>query len=252
MRHTIKALGLIIAVLCVAALILPVTILFSTMKLLEGNNLGIQQPTINFSDGNFSIFIPYYINNTGFYDLSEINITIQLEMTSEKILKASSFLPNAPAGRKTDSSINFHFDIEELVSKCSELLTHDAELNSNVSIRLRVAYAITFETIARFMLPWGAPFYNLSVYYISYNGTHATFSISFDNHAQYSIRGLLKTEIYNSNNTLIGYDLLYVDASSGGHFEELLKVEVDPASMTPSGVIKLYFEDVKILEWIFS
>jgi len=48
------------------------------MKLLEAKNIGTQEPTISFSNGNFTLSMPFYINNTGFYDLSDIGINIQM------------------------------------------------------------------------------------------------------------------------------------------------------------------------------
>jgi hypothetical protein len=223
------------------------------MKLLEAKNMGIQEPTITFSNGNFSLSMPFYINNTGFYDLSDISVHIQIGRENKTISAVSAQLPNVPAGTKMDSSFNFSFSLKELVSKYSELLTNDTELDVNASLHLRVAYAIAFEASMGFTTHWGAPLYNLTIYNIAYNGiSHVfSFSISFENHAPYPVNGTLKANLYNSTNAFVGSSTQHVNVSSGAKFDMSFAIAVDSTAMTTNGVIILYFEDVKILERTF-
>jgi hypothetical protein len=224
------------------------------MKLLEAKNMGIQEPTITFSNGNFSLSMPFYINNTGFYDLSDISVHIQIGRENKTISAVSAQLPNVPAGTKMDSSFNFSFSLEELVSKYSELLTNDTELDVNASLHLRVAYAIAFEASMGFTTHWSAPLYNLTISTPYYNMTHVTFSISFDNHAFYPVNGTLTASLYNSTNALIGSDTQYVNVPSGESFQTSFAITVtDPATMTSKVFIRLYFVNVQISEkeWTF-
>jgi hypothetical protein len=245
LRQTIRALGLIIAILWIITLLFPVTVAFSLMKLLEAKNMGIQETTISFSNGNFTLSMPFYINNTGFYDLSDIGVHIQMGRENKTISAASTQLPNIPAGKKADSSLNFSLSLEELVSKYSELLTNDTELDMNASLHLRVAYAIAFEASMEFTTHWGAPFHNLTIYDITYNTTtHVfSFSVSFDNHAFYPVNGSLTVNLYNSTSPLID-----LDVPPEKSFQKSFEIAIDPTTITPNGVIRLYFVNVPILE----
>ena len=256
MRQTIRALGWIIVILWITTLLLPVTVAFSLMKLLEAKNMGIQEPTISFSNGNFTLSMPFYMNNTGFYDLSDISINIKIGRENKTISTSSTQLPNVPAGTMANSSCDISFSLEELVLKYSELLTNDTELGVNASLRLRVAYAIAFEASMEFTIHWDAPLYNLTIYDVAYNSANRTFSfsISFDNHAPYPVNGTLTTNLYNSINALIGSDIKYVNVPSRDKFNKSFAITLDPtATMTPNGVIRLYFAGAQISEkaWTF-
>lgn len=249
MRQTIRALGWIIAILWITTLLLPVTVAFSLMKLLEAKNIGIQETTISFSNGNFSLHMPFYINNTGFYDLSDIDINIQISRKNKTISSSSVHLPNVSAGTKADSSFNFSVSLEELVLKDSELLTNDAELDVNASLSLRVAYAIAFGTSVEFTTFWRAPFHNLTIYDLTYNMTHVTFSVSFDNHISNQISGPLKVELYNSTNAPIGSATQNVHILPQESFQTSFAIKIaDPTTMTHNGVIRIYFVGAQILE----
>jgi len=256
LRQTIRALGWIIAILWITTLLLPVTVAFSLMKLLEAKNMGIQEPTISFSNGNFSLFMPFYINNTGFYDLSDIGINIQIGRKNKTISASSTQLPNVPAGTMVNSSCDISFSLEELVLKDSELLTNDTELDVNASLRLRVAYAIAFEASMGFTTHWGAPFHNLTICDITYNSaTHTfSFSVSFDNHAFYPVNGSLTAKLYNSTGALIRLAMQNVTVSPEESFQKPFAIPIDPTTMTSKGVIRVYFVNVQILEmeWTVS
>jgi hypothetical protein len=256
LRQTIRALGWTIAILWIITLLFPVTVALSLMKLSEAKNMGIQEPTTFFSNENFTLSMPFYINNTGFYDLSDIDINIQMGKENKTISAASTHLLNVPAGKKADCSLNFSFSLEELVLKDSELLTNDTELDMNASLHLRVAYAMAFEASMGFTTHWGAPLHNLTIYDVAYNSAaHIfSFSVNFENHASYLINGTLTANLYNSTSALIGSDTQDVNVPSGESFQKSFTIIVDLTKMTPNIVIRLYFVNVQILEmeWTVS
>lgn len=251
MRHTVRALGLIIAFLWIVTLSFPVTVAFSLMKLLKAKNMGIQEPTIEFSNGNFTFSTPLYINNTGFCEISDVNVKMQINRKNMTFLTVSTQLPNVPVGAMLNSRCNFSLSFEELVLKDSELLTNDADLDVNASLHLRVTHAIAFEFSMEFTTRWNAPFNNLTVYNIAYNNqTHVfSFSISFENHAFYPLNGKFTTELYNSTNALVGSAMQYVDVQPKEIFQTFFTLTIDdPSKMTREGVIRIYFVDVQISE----
>ncbi|MEM2971368.1 MAG: hypothetical protein QW270_02965 [Candidatus Bathyarchaeia archaeon] len=250
------ALGLIIVFLWIITLLFPVTVAFSLMKLLEAKNMGIQEPAVAFSNGNFTFSMPLYINNTGFYEISDVNVKIQISRKNNTFSTVSTQLPNVPAGTVRNSSCNFSIGFEELVLKDSELVTNDAELNVNASLHLRIAHAVAFEVSMGFITHWGAPFNNLTIYNIAYNNqTHVcSFSVSFENHAFYSLNGTFTAELYNSANALVGSATQYVNVQPEEMFQTSFTVTIDdPSKMTSEGVLRLYFVNVPISEeaWTF-
>ncbi len=158
MRHTIRALGWIIAILWIIILILPVSVAFSLLKLFETENIGIQEPKGFISNGNISISIPFYIINSGFYDLTDVKISLQIKVGAGKIFTSSAELPTVPAGEMVDSSCNLSLSLQEMLSKNKELLTNDTDLDGNASLSFRVASVMAFRVSTGFAIYWGSAF----------------------------------------------------------------------------------------------
>jgi hypothetical protein len=251
LRQTIRALGWIIAILWIIILILPVTVAFSLMKIVEAEGVGIQEPRGSVSNGTLFLSIPFYIDNTGFYDLTDVEFKLQIFMRNESLSTSSAELPNVPAGEIVDSSCNFSLSLEELLSKNMELLTNDTELNVNASLRFRVASAIAFQVSIESTITWGAPFNKLTIYNIAYDDVSHIFSasVSFENHAFFQVNGSLLAKLYNSAGELIDSATQNVNVPSQESFEDSLEITVnDPSKITHEGVLRLYFEDMQILE----
>jgi hypothetical protein len=250
LRLTIKALGWIIALLWIITLILPISVVFSLMKLAEGKNMGIQEPIFSLSNGNLSLTIPLYINNTGFYDISEVSVKIKISRANDAIVTLLENLPDIPARRMVNASCNFSASLNEIFQRHSTLLTEDADLDVDAALHFRVARAIAFNITQNFPTRWGAPFQNLTVYDVAYNTTtHVfSFSISFNNHAFFFINEPLTIELYNSGSEKVGSAFWSLNVPSGESFQEKIEVNVDPSKMTRSGFIRLFFADLKIFE----
>ena len=247
MRHTIRALRLIIALLWIAVLILPVTVAFSLLKILEArNNVGIGEPSFNLSDGNFSISIPFYINNTGFYDLSEVYAYIKIYDGDKFIAESSTNRLDIPAGEMVASNLSILISLEDIFSEDRELLTSDKELNVSASLHFRVAYALAFTVTNSSKVQWGAPFSNLTIQHTGYNETHQVFSVSFFNNASFPISGPLRLEILNQSNITVGSMEQQINVPSKGLYQGRFEILV--SGLTNSGTVRLYFADILIRE----
>ncbi|MEM3578611.1 MAG: hypothetical protein QXL54_00090 [Candidatus Bathyarchaeia archaeon] len=250
MRLTIKALGWIIILLWIIVLALPISVAFSLIKLAEGKNLGVQEPTFTFSNGNISINMPVYVNNTGFYEISEANVKIRIGKADTIIVAMSKSLPNIPAGQMVNTNCCLTASLREILQKDPTLLTEDANLEVNAALHFRVAYAIAFNIAYNYSTEWGAPFHNLTYSQLAYNYSTHVFSVltSFNNHAFFSISGPLTMELFNSNNIKIGETSLYLDVPSGEVFREIINIAVDPSRITDRVLICLFFDEWNILE----
>lgn len=255
MRHTIRALGWIIAILWIIILILPVSVAFSLMELLEKGNIGIQEPKGFMSNGNVSISIPFYIANSGFYDLTNVKFGLQIKVGTETISTSSAELQKVPAGEMADSSCNLSLSLQEMLSNNRELLTNDTDFDGNASLSFRVASLMAFRVSTGFTIPWGAPFHGLTIHSITYNDVSRIFSISmsFKNNAFFQLNASLLVKLYNSQGELVGSTLQNVNVPSQGSFQGSIEVRIDdPSKMTREGVLSLYFADMQILEEAWS
>ena len=253
MRQTIRALGWLIAILWIVTLLLPVTVIFSLSNLLAPNTVGFREPNYSLSNTVFSMSAPFYVNNTGFYDLSEINTTVVLRNDNRIVATSSNLLPNVPAGTTVDSAYEFSFDLQEIASNHNELLINDADLDLDISLSFRVAYVITFGLATDFTTQWKAPFYNLTVTDSHYNSTTEKFSInmSFTNHAYFTIDGPLLIEIYNNRSETISTIGKNISVPPSTSFQELFESTIIPSAMTDNGTVHIYFAGVQVSqkEW---
>jgi len=250
LRLTIKALGWIIILLWIITLTLPFSAALSLLKLAEGRNLGVQEPTFTFSNGNISITMPVYINNTGFYDITEANVKIRIWKENVAIADMLASLPEIPAGQMVNASCTFTTNFREIFQKDRTLLTKDANLNVNATLRFQVAHLIAFSIARVFPTQWGAPFHNLTVYGETYNSTgHVlSFYISFNNHAFFSISGFLTVGIFNSAGETVGMTSMDLNVPYGVSFMEFVEVAVDPSKMTGDIYVRLFFADLEVFE----
>ena len=167
MRHTIRALSWAIIILWVITLLLPITVALSLLKLLEQNAIGFGEQTVSFSNGTFYLSTPFYINNTGDYDLSDMNVTILVGSGNKTLSTFTTPLLNVTAGTMLNSSYDISFTLEEIAAKSTELLTEDMDLNLSMSASFRIAYVIALGLSTTMTMPWGAPFHNLTVSEVS-------------------------------------------------------------------------------------
>jgi len=250
LRHTIRALGWIITILWIILLILPVTVAFSLMRIIEVEGIGIQEPRGTITNGNLSITIPFYIDNAGFYDLTDLEVNLHIYNGNKTLATSLAKLPNVQAGEVLDSSCNFSQSLKHILSENHELLTKDAELLGNASLRFRVASTIAFGVTTNFTMQWGAPFSNLATNMISYDPGNSilSVSVSFKNQAFFQVNGSIAIELYNSAGELAGSAVHNINVPSGQSFQSFINIAVDPAKMSNEGVFCLYFASSKILE----
>lgn len=248
MRHTARALRLIIVVLWIAVLLLPVTVALSLLEIFEArNNVGIGEPSFSVSDENFSISMPFYMNNTCFYDISELYVKIRICYKNGEIIEFSTQPLDIPAGRMVESNLSASVSLTDALTKGLELLTNSTDLNIDVSLHFRVANVLAFNVAKNFTYRWDAPFSNLTISQVSFNLTHASFQVSFFNNASFPLSGgPLKLELYNSSNVLLYSTELSLNVPPKEPYAKLFEIPV--FGLTPDGIIRLYFADVLIFE----
>jgi len=247
LRHIVRALRLVTVVLWFAVLLMPATVALSLWQIFEArNNVALEKPNFSMSNGNFSISVPFFINNTGFYDISELFAKIHMYDKNEKIAEFTTEPLNIPAGRMVESSLNVSGNLADMISKDSELLTNSKNLDIGVALHFQVAYILAFNIARNFTYNWGAPFSNLTVDYKPINTTHISFLISFYNNASFPLSGPLKVELFNLQNVSIG------PVAQMAQTLDVAPNECYQCSFTfeaaETGIIRLFFADILIIE----
>jgi len=249
-QQTIKALSWAIGILWVFVLVLPITIAVSLSKLAEPGTIGVKQSEVSYSNNIFSLSSPFYINNTGFYDLTDINFTISINDAFGKLSTTSALIPTIRAGSIANSSFIINVSVAKLSPRIFALLTNDTDLNLGVSASFGAAHAMTFRVSTNFSQPWRAPFYNFTVLAIIYDSASAQLSISasFENHANYPLNGSFTLQAYNNRSKRIGYFQDEVNVQPSSPFSGSYEFGIDAAELTSNNYVGLYFEDTEILE----
>lgn len=233
---------------------LPITVSFSLTKLLEARAIELKEPTASFSNGTFHLSFPFHFNNTGFYDVSDINVTITAMHGEKKLATFSNVFPKVAPGTTLDTSYNASITLERIAQEDREILTNDAEINTEVSAFFRVAYILGFKASLNVTMPWGAPFYNLSVSEVQYNPQNQLLLaiVSFENHFKSQIGGTMLLELYNSQNESLGSKAELIVAAPGLQIVSFEITVADPPKVTKEGFFRIVFENVLISEGVWE
>ena len=211
--------------------------------------MGFGQPQVFLSSGFIIISVPLFVNNTGLYDLSELNMTVAVTDYNESFASTSTtFVPLIPRGSSIETAHNVSMSLDDTTSKLLDYLFNDTVFNLDLSLKLNFARAIPFQVSTNMTMPWGAPLYNFSIGQISYNFlnlTHqeAIIPISFENHSPYfSVDGFMRFEIYNDNGELLGFSVSDLNVPSHSGYDGQVETIVDVSKVTGSGEVHFYFE----------
>ena len=195
------------------------------------------------------ISVPLFVNNTGLYDLSELNMTVIVTDCNKSLVSTSTtFVPSIPRGSSNETAHNVSMSLDDITSTLLNYLFNDTVFNVDMSLKLNFARAIPFQVSTNMTMPWGAPLYNFSIgqiYYNFLNFTHqeAIIPISFENHSPYfGVDGFMRVEIYNDNGELLGSSVSDLNVPSHSGYDGQVETIVDVSKVTGSGEVHFYFE----------
>jgi hypothetical protein len=134
-----RAFSWTIAILWIVTLLLPITIAVSLLQFANSNNIGFREPTFSYSNGNIFLSAPFYINNTGYYDLSDINITIGIKDGDKALARFSRNYPPIPAGVLLNETYDASVSLDQIASIDSEIFVQDKTLNLDGYLFFRIA-----------------------------------------------------------------------------------------------------------------
>jgi len=204
------------------------------------------------SNNTFTLSLALEINNTGYYDMSDLNLTTILKDSNGTMISdASTFVAQITRGTAVKKWHNLSLSLMDIVSNMTYLLFEDTNFEMDTSVGMRYAYAFAFHlTIKNLTMPWGAPINNFSIDGISsprFNGTHYLLDVpfSFENHSFFDIIGTLYMRIYNSQGGYIGSGNKLINVHSHSGYGDPLEVIIEnPGNCTGAGyIIEASFEN---------
>lgn len=254
MRQSIRALGWTITIsmlILFAFLATAAYSLFQTVVMEQGIRFGDFQSRP--SDDTFVLSIPITVNNTGYYDMTNFNITTVLKDFNGTTLLANSTLIDKIERGSSESRVhNLSLSLVDMLSNMTYLLFNDTEFKIDLSVGFGYAYALSFHlSVMNTSMHWKAPL-NFTVTEVTpsgFNGTHLTLDVflELENHTSLDIVGNLYLKIYNEAGGYIGsgVGIGIVNVPSHSEFSGLstIVIEIDsPLNYTGKGYIEVYFE----------
>jgi len=245
MRYAVRALGWATKILWILIIVFAGTSVYSAINV----RMSFGEPQLFLSNELVVISIPLFINNTGFYDLSELNMTVDvMDYNGSLVLTSTTFVPLIPRGSSVETAHNVSMSLDDITSKAPNYLFNDTIIGVDMTVKLNFAHAVPLGVSMNKTIPWGAPLYNFSIGQISYgyyNLTHqrVIIPLSFENHSPYfGVDGTMQVEMYNSGYALLGSRTLSLNVPSHSRYEGEVELIVDVSKLTESGELHFYFE----------
>jgi hypothetical protein len=210
MRQAIRALGWASTAFWIFLLFFTVTSAYSAFLIAQGLRFG--EPTTSVQDGSLTVSLPFVFGDTGLYDISDFNITtLIIDTNGFSISKSSTLVPLIP---RASSNFTVEHDISLNASQFATanlayLLFNDTDLTVDAILKLNFARAIPIELSTNISLPWGAPFYGLTVNDISVSlltpgRVRVIVPISYENHAFFDLDGTVELQLIDNAGNQLG------------------------------------------------
>ncbi len=246
MKPAIRALGIATITIWILLIVFSVTALYSVMNL----DIDLGEPQYFPSNEGVVLSLPFSINNSGYYDISELNVTTRIEDSNGTLLTVSNtFVPLVSKGNNVEAAHNISIELSDATER-TELIFNDSFFVSDTFVALNFAHIVPVQMSMNMTVPWGAPFYNVSVGEISdlpFNITHVrvVVPVSFENHSFLDITGTAQLEIYNDVNELVTSGETSLDVRSQSTYNEQVDTYIslaDVSKLTESGNVHFIFE----------
>jgi len=248
MKQAIRALGWATYILWLVIMIFSITAVYSATQL--GINLDTKNSRTSTSGGTMTLSVPFSIENKGFYDISDLNITTMIkESNGVLVSNSSTVVPLISSGSKVDATHNISITLNNMTTaSLSRLLFNNTEFNVDMSFALKYARVIPLEISTEIKnFTWGAPLHNLTIGDIqsieSYNTTHvrAVLPLSFENHSFFTLNGTVRTVIANTLNQKVGGSTTQINVHPQSGYSTQLSVFVSK-SYGSLKEARLYFD----------
>ncbi len=260
MRQSIRALGWTITISMLILFAFLVTAVYSAFQtVLMAQGIRFDEFQGHFSNNTFTLSTPITVNNTGYYDITDFNITTTLKAFNGTTLTTNStFIEKIEKGSVKSRLHNLSLSLVNILSNMKYLLFNDTEFEIDFSVGFRYAYALSFTlTVMNTSIPWGAPLHGFSLREVrvsSFNETHLVLDVflEFENHSSFDIVGDLYFEVYNETGGYIGSGMVHINVPSHSGFSDMCTTNIEMENpFTGKGNVEVYFE-LPLVDYTFE
>jgi hypothetical protein len=240
MKQAIKALNIAVKLLWGIVLVFTVTSAYS----LANFKISFGEPKTSISEGSVSLITPLFINNTGFYEITNLNITTTVKTHQNYTLsKSTTTILRIAPNQFIQKAHNITLDFRNPDTELQSLAFNDSLLDLNAIVGLKFANVIPVLLTINATMQWGAPLNNVSIGEITLDpiAEKLIIPLYFENHAFFDVNGIMRLEAYNDHSEQIGNTDLIVVVPSGHNLEDLIEIVLDPAKFTSEGQIRVFF-----------
>jgi len=244
MKQAIRALSIATTVLWILLLLFSATSIYSALKL----DFGFGEPGASVSNEVLTMSLPFYIDNGGFYDVSDLNVTTNISNHDGTLISNSTTLvPLISRGSRVDKAHNISIRMNEMISKdLTSLLFEDSDFDIDMFLTLKYAHAIPLQLSSNMTLPWGAPLANLSIgepSFIPINLTHfrVVTPISFENHSFFALNGAITLELIDDLDQSVGSGATDISVPPMNGCNTQVEMVIRSDARTPTEA-RVYFE----------
>ena len=251
MRQSIRALGWTInfsMLILFAFLVTTVYSVFQTVLMENGIRPGEFQS--RFSNNTLVLSTPITVNNTGYYDITDFNMTTTLrDFNGTMLMTNDTFIEKIEKGSVKSRLHILSLSLEDILSNMTYLLFNDTEFKIDFSVGFGYAYALSFHlTVMNTSIPWGAPLHGFSLREVrvsEFNKTHLLLDVflEFENHSSFDIVGDLYFKVYNETGGYIGSGIVHINVPSNSGFSDVCTTNIEMENpFTGKGNVEVYFE----------
>ena len=244
MKQAIRALTIATTVLWVLLVLFSATSIYSALKL----NFGFGEIRASASSEVLTMSLPFHVDNGGFYDISDLNVTTDINNHDGTLISNSATLiPLISRGSRVDTAHNISISMDDIVSKdLTNLIFQDSVFDIDMFVALKYARVIPLHLSSNTTLPWGAPLANLSIGEISFipiNLTHFRIitPLSFENHSFFALDGAIRLELVDDLSHQVGVGATNISVPPMNSCNAPVEVVVQGEARIPAEAC-LYFE----------
>ena len=256
MNIAIRTLKIATIILWLIIIFFSITAVYSVMNL----SVNVGEAQILPSSKGIIFLLPFSINNSGYYEIADLNLTTRVTDNYGTVLDLTeTVVSSIPQGINVNATHTIVIDLDDILSMDhASLLLEDSDFNVEIFASLNFARAVPVQLSTNTTIPWGAPFAQFSLGTIpvsSHNITHkeASIQVSFENHAILDLTGTLKLEFYDNSQELITSGMSRISVPSGQNYYEIIYAypgQQDVSKLTSSGNVHVVFETPMFtVEW---
>jgi len=249
MRLAVKVIGLAVTVATIILIAFLGSMIYSLYTTFAtGEAVYFGDVDYELSDGSITLIIPVYVNNTGLYDMTDINITtVVVDGRGNQLSCATTTVPVVKRDSTWEGFHELTISLSQIVEKnLTYLLFEEADLYTDVLMSFTYAKAVTFGvSVEEIEVPWGPPLYGLNVTDVTLRFEDTTpmaeMWIYFENRSPIDLVGALTVELRNADGTLVATGTSDLNAPSWTTWSGVIRMPLEDVDLiTPEGEVWLY------------